>query len=189
MASTAVATSNDRHRSEPTMWPIAAGGLVGGAAGLIGIGPHGAALVGPVLGALGVAAARTDLRHRRIPDRLVTIGALCAAVVAGTVEVLDGRRPGVTMLIGAGIAALPLLAVHLVTPAGIGFGDVKYAAVTGALLGAANLGLGSVAVALACLFAIGGVAAGWWPRTSIPFGACLAVSALLCLLTGRWWVA
>lgn len=187
MASTVIVEGDHRRRTVPASWPIAAGGLAGGAAGLLGVGVDAAAVAGPVLGALGVAAARSDVRQRRIPDRLLAVGVLCAAAVAAAVEVLDGRRPAMSMLMGAAVAALPLLAVHLVSPAGLGFGDVKYAAVTGALLGVIAISLGAFAIAIACALAIIGVVTRRWPRKSIPFGACLAVSAVLCVAVARWW--
>ena len=187
MASTVIVEADHRRRTVPASWPAAAGAFVGGAAGLIGVGIDAAAVVGPVVGALGVAVARSDLRQRRIPDRLLVVGAMCAAAAAAVVELLDGRRPAMSMLMGAAVAALPLLVAHLVSPAGIGFGDVKYAAVTGALLGVIALSLGALAVAIACAVAIVGVGTRRWPRSSIPYGTCLAGSAVVCMVMARWW--
>lgn len=165
---------------------VAAGGACGLIAGLFGVGSQVTLVIGPVVGMLGGLVARADLRTRRIPDRLLLAGVISAVVIAATIEIVDGRRPAVTMLLGAVVAAVPLLAVHVAMPEGVGFGDVKFAAVTGALLGAIAPGLAGVAVAVACLLAIFGAAARLWPRYSIPFGACLAVAALASLTAGRF---
>ena len=111
---------------------------------------------------------------------------LSTIVVVIAIELVDGRRPAFDMLLGATIASLPLLVVHLVTPTGLGFGDVKHAAVAGGLLGIVAVGSGGLAVAAACVLALVGVAARMWPRQSIPFGACLAVSAVASLALVGW---
>lgn len=162
-----------------------AGGAIGGAAGLGG-GDAWHVLVGLILGVLGALVAVADVRERRIPDRLLTAGAAAAVVVVIAVELVDGRRPAFDMLLGAAIASLPLLVVHLVTPTGLGFGDVKLAAVAGGLLGIVAVGSGGLAVAAACVLALVGAAVRMWPRQSIPFGACLAVSAVASLALVGW---
>jgi leader peptidase (prepilin peptidase)/N-methyltransferase len=70
-----------------------------------------------------------DVRERRLPNALTLPG---AAVVLG-VAVLTGR--GVPAVLGALALALLYLGVHLVTPAGMGAGDVKLAIGVGALTG------------------------------------------------------
>ena len=58
--------------------------------------------------------------------------------------------------VGATLAGIGLLAIALISPRGMGMGDVKLAALIGLVLGA--LGLRYVAVAAAAGVAIGGVA-------------------------------
>jgi leader peptidase (prepilin peptidase)/N-methyltransferase len=110
---------------------------------------------GAALVPAGVAAA-ADLATERIPDRLVLLGALpivLALALAGhALELLAG------VLVGALGMAGPLLAVHLVAPTAMGWGDVKLAAVLGASLGLVDaslvvvgLALGSAATLLAAL--------------------------------------
>ena len=76
------------------------------------------------LASLGVAAG-VDLRSMRIPNSLLVIAALFGAVAA------DVTNAGLGPLAGAGIAAVPLLLIHLLDPGAIGFGDVKFAAASG----------------------------------------------------------
>lgn len=74
------------------------------------------------------SAAVVDLRTTRLPNRLVVVAAVCAVLavmLAGTHEMV---------LIAAGMGATPFLLVHLLDPAAFGFGDVKFAAVAGALM-------------------------------------------------------
>ena len=82
-------------------------------------------------------------------------------------------------LLGLALGAGPLLAVHLITPAGIGFGDVKLAAVLGGLLGVVHWILALLMLGLASVVALGGVAMLPTWRRSIPFGLCLGVAAVL----------
>lgn len=170
-------------------WPLFLGALVGTAAGLIGVGWHAAAVVGPILGVLGAAVAQVDLRHRRIPDRYLVGGSLVAIGVAAFVEIVGDLRPAMAMVAGACWAAVPLLVVHLVAPAGIGFGDVKFAAVVGALLGVVEANLAALAVVGACVLAIVGCVARLWPRRSIPFAVCLTLASIGSLVIGPAWTA
>ena len=76
--------------------------------------------------------------------------------------------------------ALPVLALHLVSPDSMGFGDVKAAVVLGAAVGTADPRLAAVAL---CLAAAGGAAVGLATRQrTIPFGPFLVVASLLVLL-------
>ena len=94
----------------------------------------------------GVAAA-ADLATERIPDRLVLLGGLpivlAVALAGDRSELLAG------VLVGALGMAGPLLALHLVAPTAMGWGDVKLAAVLGASLALVDARLGVVALALA----------------------------------------
>ena len=63
-------------------------------------------------------------------------------------------------LAGAAVLAVPLLLVHLVSPAGLGFGDVKYGALIGAGVGVAT---GPAAVVLVfMLAAVVQLVVVWW---------------------------
>lgn len=70
-----------------------------------------------------------DVRQRRLPNALTLPGAAVVLAVA----VATGR--GVPALVGAAALALFYLGVHLMTPTGMGAGDVKLAIGVGALTG------------------------------------------------------
>lgn len=96
--------------------------------------PEAAALTWLCLAA--VPLAFIDLAVRRLPD------ALTAAALVGTMSLLavaafTGHQPGSLLHAVAGGAALPALylAMAVIRPGGMGFGDVKLAASAGAALG------------------------------------------------------
>lgn len=134
-----------------------------------------------ILAVVLVPVVVIDLRHRLIPDILVlpaTALALAAAILA------DPTRWWVPVVGAAGAAGfLTLLwAVH---PAGMGLGDVKLAALMGAVLGASVIpafaiafGAGAV-LGLALLLRMGPRAR----KVAVPFGPFLAAGAL-----GALWV-
>jgi leader peptidase (prepilin peptidase)/N-methyltransferase len=89
-----------------------------------------------VLGAALVAVSFVDLEHLRIPDRL-TFPALALAVPLIVLVSID--RDATDALKGAAVGALAFFGVlfvtHLVSPRGMGFGDVKLALLLGLYLG------------------------------------------------------
>ena len=162
------------------------GGLiVGGLAGLCaGFGSAGVAL-GMAAGGLGTAVSIVDVRERRIPDRLVVAIAAVAAVAWVLVHVVDGRAVG-GVASGAAIGGVPLLVVHLVQPSGIGFGDVKYGAAMGALVGVLDWRMAAVMLTVGSLAALAGsVPVKTW-RRSCPYGLMLTSGALTALGTARY---
>jgi leader peptidase (prepilin peptidase)/N-methyltransferase len=129
----------------------AVGGLTGCV--LAAVGEPAWAAVAIVVGvAVGVVPA--DLRERRIPTPLVLIGALggLAAIVI-TVVADETSSPIIHAVAGAVIVGGAFLLVHLVQPAGLGFGDVRLAALIGGLVayGAASI---PAAVATAAIAAV-----------------------------------
>ena len=128
-----------------------------------------------VIGAVAVTAGWADERERRIPNRVVLVGAVAALAIA----VASGA--GWAAVAGASTGGGPLLALHLARPAGVGFGDVKLAMVLGALLGMVHWPLAAVALAVATVLGLAGavVVRSW--RRSVPFGACLGAAALVTL--------
>jgi leader peptidase (prepilin peptidase)/N-methyltransferase len=89
----------------------------------------GAGVAGACVLAWFTALSVYDVRQRRLPNALTLPGA--AAVLA--VAMVTGR--GLPALAGAAALALLYLGVHVVTPAGMGAGDVKLAIGVGALTG------------------------------------------------------
>ena len=134
--------------------------------------------VGPFLCLAVVAAvlAWTDLTQRRLPNRVVlpAIGVSVPLLLAAAL--LDGAVTAWLTALGGGAALFALyLVLALVSPRGMGMGDVKLAALVG--LYAGYLGWPTLAVAgfagflLGGLAALAGIASGRATRaTSIPFG-------------------
>ncbi|MDA8346070.1 MAG: A24 family peptidase [Thermaerobacter sp.] len=132
---------------------------------------------------LAIAATVIDLRHRIIPNRL-----LAGAALAGLVALIPAGPPAyMNGALGAGVlfAVGALLAV--VGRGGFGFGDVKYLAVVGLLLG---LQRGVVSLMLAVL--LGGLYAAGLLATrkagrkdTIAFGPFIAIGSLAVALLMR----
>jgi len=118
-----------------------------------------------------------DLEHRVIPDQLVVAGAVAgfAIVAFYATDALASHA------VAAGVAAVVLLVPALVSPEGMGMGDVKLAFALGALLG------GRVAIALVLAVVVAGafaggvlVARGRAARgVGIPLGPFLAAGAIM----------
>lgn len=126
------------------------------------------------------AAAATDWRTRRVPNVLVAV-ALVPALVA--VVVFDDRIPLLTSVaLGMGAMALPLLIVHLVAPAAMGFGDVKLAVALGAGLGVLEPKLAVLALAVASGLTL--VVAVCSRRSVMPFAPGLVIGAAAALALG-----
>lgn len=91
-----------------------------------------------------LALSVVDLRSYRLPDRLVfwSLGLSLAAMLPGTVAGGDVSVFGYGLL-GASVYFGLLLAVHLISPRGLGFGDVKLALLLGLHLGWAAWTAGS----------------------------------------------
>jgi leader peptidase (prepilin peptidase) / N-methyltransferase len=134
--------------------------------------------------ALLVPAAVVDVQRRRLPDVWVA-AALAALVTTLAVGSAVGRATDMStttsaMLGGSLAMALPVLILHLVSPASMGFGDVKAAAVLGAAVGTVDWRLGAVAL---CLAALTGAAGGLSTRRhTIAFGPFLVFGAWCALL-------
>lgn len=121
-----------------------------------------------------IGAARVDLATGRLPDDLVIPAGLVA--LTAVVNPLVGAS-GTDVVSGAVLGAGPLLALHLVAPRSLGFGDVKAAAAGGALIGlidplAMPVVLG-IAAALTAIVAI------IRRRRSLPFGPGLVAGLVL----------
>jgi leader peptidase (prepilin peptidase)/N-methyltransferase len=141
-----------------------------------------AVMMAPFLG-LMVALAVIDIRHRIIPNRVVYPSLLAFAAYILIVGLagggLDVIRAAIGMLAYGGV----LLLVAIVSPKGLGMGDVKLAALIGLVLG--SVGLRYVTVAAGAGILLGGVGAivaliaGASRKKAIPFGPFLAAGALV----------
>ena len=168
-------------RSNPWVAALAAGTAAGVLAGLAADAGTSAIAVGAVAGPLAVAAGWPDLRERRIPNRVVLAG-LVATVVIALAVAFGGDRPVVgTVVGGAAMAGGMMLVLHLARPSSLGFGDVKLAAVLGALLGVVHWSLAAIMLGVASLIGAAGAAGITAWRRSIPFGTCMGIAALAAL--------
>ena len=140
-------------------------------------------VLGIVLVAFLVPLTLIDLELRLLPDRL-TAPAAALAVVLGTALDPSGE---LQRLVAAAAAGMFFFGAWYIRPGGMGFGDVKLAAVLGLFLGRA------VAVALFTALIAGvlvgavimrrrGVAAG--RKTAVPFGPFLALGGVVGILAG-----
>jgi leader peptidase (prepilin peptidase)/N-methyltransferase len=139
--------------------------------------------------AVMLAIAVIDARHRIVPNRIVypALGVFAAAIAVG--HLMDGGVDLVVGLIGMFAYSIPLLAVALAVPGGMGMGDVKLTALIGLVLG--SLGLSYVAVAAGVGILGGGLGAlgamvvlRVGRKQQMPFGPFLAAGAAVALLVG-----
>lgn len=139
-----------------------------------------------------------DLEHQIIPNRIVYPTLVVSLPLLALAAVVDGDLDRmVTALVGAAAAWAALLVVHVVSPAGMGFGDVRLALVLGLFLG--WLGLDHVVMGLFLGFLLGAVigmalvlAGRRGRRDSVPFGPFLAGGATIAVFAGQpllhWWM-
>ena len=143
------------------------------------------------LGAIGVALTAIDLACQRLPDVLtlpsypVGIGLLALGLL-GRDSSADLLRAVLGMAAFFGLYFL----IALISPGGLGFGDVKLAGVVGLYL--AWLSWGTWAVGLFAGFVLGGLTAvgllliGRAGRsTALPFGPFMLLGALVAILGGE----
>jgi leader peptidase (prepilin peptidase)/N-methyltransferase len=107
------------------------------------------------LGAVGVALAFIDARHRRLPDALTLPSYPVALLLLGVAALTapDGIRHFLIALLGLAAAGLVFLLQALIYPAGIGWGDVKLSGVLGLYLGWLGIGALVAGVFLSYLLA------------------------------------
>jgi len=122
-----------------------------------------------------VPAAVVDAVEHRLPNALVAVAAI-PVVVAAAISALGQGQAASGALGGAALVGGPLLLAHLVSPDGMGFGDVKAGVVVGAGVGL----LGVPSAVLALLLAL--ITAAAWAlarhHKSVPLGPGLVVGAL-----------
>lgn len=144
-----------------------------------------AGMVATFLGVM-VAAGAIDLHHRVIPNRLTYPALALFGMAIPVAAVTSGRLSLIGALLGLIAFSGGLLLLALVSPNGMGMGDVKLAALIGLVLG--SLGLAYVAVAAAIAVLAGGLGAvvaltlGHGRNSTIPFGPCLAAGAAVAAL-------
>ena len=162
--------------------------VIGGASAVLVVGSFvrfglsGHALVGAILAPTLVLLAAIDLDRRLIPD-VIVLPALAGVLILQIAFYPEDTLEWVLAMIGA---ALFLFIPMLISPAAMGMGDVKLAALLGAALGksvvaALFVGLLAGGAYGLVVFAREGLAA---RRKSIAFGPFLAFGGLVILFFG-----
>ena len=141
-----------------------------------------AALMAPFLG-LMFGLSVIDIRHRIIPNRIVYPCLVAVPAYLGVAALADGGVRLRDALIGFLAYGGGLLIVALVSPRGMGMGDVKLAALIGMTLGAVGLPYAAVAagagITLGGVVALGALVAGAGRKQALPFGPFLAAGAVI----------
>jgi leader peptidase (prepilin peptidase)/N-methyltransferase len=138
-----------------------------------------------------VAVSVIDLEHFLVPNRIVYPTVVASVPLLGVAALVDGDgNRFLRALLGALLAAGGLLVIHLISPRGMGMGDVKLAVLLGLYLG--WLSLGHVLLGLLLGFLLGSVvgvallASGRRGRKDhLPFAPFLAAGAVLAVVAGR----
>jgi len=128
-----------------------------------------------------VPAVLTDTQVRRLPDVWIASAGIVLLVGVGVSWSTGSTSTSIAGLAaGALLMSVPILLLHLASPASMGFGDVKLAIVLGAAVGALDWNLAIPALALAA----GSTATiGVCTRARhIAFGPGLVAGALVALL-------
>lgn len=130
-----------------------------------------------------VVAAAIDIRLLLIPRRIVWIGfGVGVALIAATTLPMGHTDKFVQALAGAALYFGFLFVTHMISPAGMGFGDVRLAALLGLYLGRIALMMTAVGLFIACVFGvIFGLAVrrASHGRRHFPFGPGLAAGTLV----------
>ena len=144
-----------------------------------------------VLAAALLAITVIDLEHYLIPNRIVVPVTAAAVLLLGMAAIGDNDSGAFvrTLLCGA-VAFTGMLTVALISPKGMGMGDVKLSFLLGLYLG--WLGWGELAVGLFLSFLLGAVIGVTLIATKIksrkdavPFGPFLAGGAVVAALWGQ----
>ncbi|MGI8627056.1 MAG: prepilin peptidase [Geodermatophilaceae bacterium] len=135
------------------------------------------------MGIVGLMLAAVDLEHHRLPDRLTATAAVVSAVLVLLDAVLLGSWPRLASgLICASVAFAGFFVMALISPRGMGLGDVK-------LAGLLSFHTGWLAWELALFAVLAGFVVGAVAslvlllarratlRTAIPFGPALLLGA------------
>ena len=155
---------------------IEASGAIGAvamaASALTGVIPLATAIAFTLL----IPPAVVDIRAQRLPDRWILAAALAFGVAVVMTALLGDTIAARGIALGALAMAAPIVSLHLVSPAAMGFGDVKLSVVLGAAIGVVEWRLALVALCVAGLFgAAYGIAT---RRTTVPFGPFLLVGSV-----------
>jgi len=142
------------------------------------------------LAAISISLALIDLDTHKLPNSIVLPSYLVGAVLLGAASVITHNWVQlVTMLVGAGALFAVYFAIAMVSPRGMGFGDVKLAGLLGLYL--AHLGIGQLIVGAFSAFLLGGLFAivllisrRVGRKSGIPFGPWMLAGAWVGAIVG-----
>lgn len=138
-----------------------------------------------------LAVSFIDLEHFIVPNRIVFPTLAISVPLLAAAALAEGAwRPLGTALLGAVAASAGLLVIHLISPRGMGMGDVKLALLLGLFLG--WLDLAHVALGLFLGFLLGAVGGVLLialrlrsRKDHVPFAPYLAAGAVLAVVAGE----
>jgi leader peptidase (prepilin peptidase)/N-methyltransferase len=142
---------------------------------------------------VGLAVAVIDLQTLMVPTRLVWPAFAVEAAVIAAASIERGQaRLLLSALVGILVLAGPLAVIWFLVPAGMGFGDVRLAVLTGAVVGfnagtaagdAAILTLGTLLLSCVVGLVIGiAVMGARGMKAKVPFGPAVLIAAYFCCL-------
>jgi leader peptidase (prepilin peptidase)/N-methyltransferase len=145
------------------------------------------------LAGVGLLLAVVDLRTLLLPNRVLLPGTVGGVVLLGAAALADGSIDALVRAVLAGVvAAAALLVLALISPRGMGMGDVKLAGLLGLYLGwlgwpvlLTGLFLGFVLQAVVGLALL--AARRVDRKAGLPFGPALFAGALGAALLGGGW--
>jgi leader peptidase (prepilin peptidase)/N-methyltransferase len=130
-----------------------------------------------------IAITGTDLDHQLIPDTITLPGVVAGFVLNLATARLDWTESLLGIVVGGGV----FFVIILISPSGMGGGDMKLGAMMGAFLGwklgllAVLLGVLSGGLVAVCLLAAGRKGR----KDAVPFGPFLALGGAVSMLWGR----
>jgi leader peptidase (prepilin peptidase)/N-methyltransferase len=151
------------------------------------------------LAAVSVALAAIDVGQHRLPNAIVLPSYAVGVLLLGLAAVLAADWAQLARTIVSGLLLFAFyLVLALISPRGMGFGDVKLAGALGLFLGFA--GWGTLVIGALAPFLLGGafalfllVARRADRKTSVPFGPWMLLGAWIAILWGeglsRWYLA
>lgn len=139
-----------------------------------------------VLGTVGVLAAAIDARTGYLPAPLCRVAAAAACVTVGAAAVLGAGGWRAAAALGSGALLTGVMWLVWRSGRGLGFGDVRLAAVIGVVAGTGGVlaALWSLAVGALIAAVLGLVLGLCGRRGSFPFGPALVAGPFLAALLG-----
>ncbi|MEO6529865.1 MAG: A24 family peptidase [Specibacter sp.] len=142
------------------------------------------------LAVAGVVLSRIDLQHQLLPNAIVFPSLLIAPALLFLDAAMEGRWGNLLLgAIGAAVMFVIYLILAIISPRGLGMGDVKLSAVLGFYL--AYLSMGLLVLGMFLGFVVGAVTGGALViaglagrKSSVPFGPSMIAGALLAIVFG-----